>query len=106
MKRIQMSEKERNSRSKLKPHIGWGEFVRGSLTVRQHTCGTEGCKCYRGEKHKSMYLSRSKNGNLEQLYIPKEKEEQVKKWVTRYRDILQLLEKISDSYWERLKKKG
>jgi len=105
MKRMQMTLKERQSRSKLKPHISWSEFVRGTLTVRYHTCGTAGCKCYKGEKHKSMYISRSKNGKTQQIYIPKEKEAQVKQWVKGYREILKLLENISDSYWDRLKKK-
>lgn len=106
MKRTQMTSKERGSRSRLKPQISWGEFVRGTLTVRQHTCGTAGCKCYKGDKHKSMYISRSKNGKMQQLYIPKEKETQVKQWVIRYREVLKLLENISDSYWDRLKNRS
>lgn len=106
MKRIQMTSKERESRSKLKPYINWGEFVRGTLTLRYHTCGTTGCKCYRGDKHKSMYISRSKNGKPQQIYIPKEKEAEVKEWVNRYKEIVELLEIISDSYWFRLKKKA
>ena len=103
MKRTQMTSKERESRSRLKPCIGWGEFTRGTLTIREHTCGNAGCKCYKGDKHKSMYITRSKDGRIQQLYIPKEKQVQVKQWVKRYREVLELLEKISDSYWDRLK---
>jgi hypothetical protein len=50
-------------------------------------------------------LTRSTKGQVEQLYIPKEKEEMVKHWIRSYRDIQELLEIISSTYWDRLKKK-
>lgn len=103
MKRTQMASKERESRSKLKPYIDWGEFIRGTLTIREHTCGNAGCKCNRGKKHKSAYITRSKDGRMQQLYIPREKQAEVKQWAKRYREVMKLLENISDSYWYRLK---
>jgi len=42
---------------------------------------------------------------MEQLYIPAEKEEMVREWVKNYRTVKGLLEEISSSYWERLRKK-
>jgi hypothetical protein len=45
-------------------------------------------------------------GKTEQLYIPKEKEELVRRWVKNYREVQELLEKISAIYWDRLKQKG
>jgi len=73
--------------------------------VRQRVCGKPNCKCRRGEKHVCLVLTRSKDGKIEQLYIPKEKEELVRSWVRNYRDVQQLLEKISCLYWDRLKGK-
>jgi len=43
---------------------------------------------------------------VEQLYIPPEKEEMVREWVKNYRTVKELVEEISSSYWERLRKKG
>ena len=105
MYRSQMTNEERESRSRLKPYISYREFVRGTLSVRERVCGKPNCRCRRGEKHISLFLTRSKEGKIEQLYIPKEKEELVRSWVKNYRDIQELLEKISSLYWERLKRK-
>ena len=105
MYRSQMSKKVPNNRSQLKPYISYKEFVRGTLSVRERVCGKPNCKCQRGEKHVSLFLTRGKDGKIEQLYIPTEKEELVRNWVENYHDIQDLLEKISSLYWERLKRK-
>jgi hypothetical protein len=100
-----MKKTERESRSQLKPLINYKEFIRGTLSVRERVCGKPNCKCQRGEKHVSLFLTRSKDGKFEQLYIPKEKEELVRQWVKNYRDAQDLMEKISSIYWDKLKKK-
>lgn len=106
MRRRQMTEQERRSRSRLKLFISYSGFLRGTLTMREHTCGKPNCKCTRGQKHRSLYLTRSKNGKVEQLYVPKEKETAVKQLVKQYRIVQDLLEKISLVYWNRVKKGG
>ena len=105
MYRSQMTKKERESRSRLKPYISHKEFLRGTLSIRKRVCGKPNCKCQRGEKHVSLFLTRSKDGKIEQLYIPKDKEELVRQWVKNYHDIQELQEKISSIYWDKLKKK-
>ncbi len=105
MRRAGMTKTERESRSKLKPIVSWQEFLRATPTLREIVCGKPTCKCQRGEKHVALVLTRRTKGKTEQLYIPKDKEKMVKEWVQRYRDIQGLLEKISSTYWERLKKR-
>jgi len=105
MNRSQMTKRERESRSRLKPYIGSQGFVRGTLSVRERVCGKANCKCTRGEKHVSLFLTRSKDGTVEQLYIPREKEELARRWVENYRVIQGLLERISSVYWDRLKRR-
>jgi hypothetical protein len=100
-----MNNQERDSRSRIKPYISHKELLRGTLSIRERVCGKPNCKCQRGEKHVSLFLSKSTNGKVEQLYIPKEKEGLVRQWVKNYRDVQELLEKISSIYWEKLKKK-
>lgn len=101
----QMTRRERESRSQLKPYISGKAFIRGTLTVRERVCGKPRCRCLRGNKHIALFLTRGKGGKVEQLYIPPEKEEMVRDWVKNYRTVKELVEEISSSYWERLRKK-
>ena len=105
MHRAGMSKAERESRSKLKPLICDRELLRATASLRDVVCGKPNCKCLKGEEHLALVLTRSTKGQVEQLYIPKEKEEMVKHWIRSYRDIQELLEIISSTYWDRLKKK-
>jgi hypothetical protein len=105
MRRAGMTKAERESRSRLKPYISWKEFLRATPTLRERVCGKPNCKCQRGRKHVSLILSRSTAGRTEQLYIPREQEETVRQWIGHWREMQELLEKISSSYWERLKKR-
>lgn len=105
MHRSKMTKIERESRSRMKPYIAWKEFMRATPTIRRQTCGKPNCRCQRGEKHLCLVLTRSLSGKIEQLYVPKGKEKMVKEWIKNWRDIQDLLEKISSTYWERLKRK-
>ena len=100
-----MTATERASRSKLKPIISWQEFLRATPNLRYQVCGKPGCKCARGEKHPTLVLTRMSDGKVEQLYIPRDQEATVRLWIERYREIQALLEKISSTYWDRLKRK-
>jgi hypothetical protein len=106
MYKAQMTKQERESRSRLKPYISHRELLKGSLTVRRQKCGKPNCKCASSDyRHICLYLTRRKDGKIEQLFIPKEKEELVRQWVNNYQDVQKLLEKISSIYWERVKRK-
>lgn len=100
-----MTKTERESRSKLKPLISWKEFLRATPTVRSLTCGKPNCKCQQGHKHSAFVLTRITDGKAEQLHIPKDQEELAREWVDRYHEIVGLLENISSSCWDRLKRK-
>lgn len=106
MYKAQMTKQERESRSRLKPYISHRELLRGSLTVRKQKCGKPNCKCANSDyRHICLYLTRRKDGKIEQLFVPKEKEELVCQWVNNYQDVKKLLEKISSIYWDRVKRK-
>ena len=81
------------------------DIIKGSLVNLKHTCGKKGCKCYRGEKHISLYISRSRKGKTVMLYIPKSKEKYVKECVKRYKDILKKLDQFSANAIEKIKMK-
>ncbi len=106
MYKSQMSKEERETRSKLKPYISYRELLKGTLTVRKQKCGKPNCKCARTNyRHICLYLTRRREGKIEQLFIPKEKEALVREWVSNYRHVQELLEKISSIYWDRVKRK-
>jgi len=106
MHRSKMSRKERAIRSRLKQLVGSGEFVRGTLSVRERVCGKTNCRCAKGgDKHVSVCLVRSKDGHIEQLHIPKGWEERARQWVAQYREQRNLMEKLSDIYWEKLRQR-
>jgi len=58
-----------------------------------------------GEKHASLYLVVRREGELRQLCIPREFEPQVRQWVRNYQEIKELLEQISELYWDKTRKR-
>lgn len=105
MHRSKMSKEERGKRSRLTQMVHSREFVRGTLTMREKTCGRSNCQCTEGQKHLALYLVHSEDGKVEQLYVPKKWQERVQQWVKQYKDIRGLLEDISDTYWQKLRKR-
>ena len=62
-----------------------GPLIRGSFGARSRVCGTPGCRCTRGEKHTSKYLTATDQGKVRQVHVPASDEEQVAAGVARYR---------------------
>jgi hypothetical protein len=57
-----------------------------------------------GEKHVSLFIVRSKVGKPEQLYVPRRWEGCVRQWVKQYQQARELLEKVAEVYWRKVKK--
>jgi len=62
-----------------------GPLIRGSFGTRARVCGNPGCKCARGELHKSKFLSASDGGRVRQVHVPVGDEVHVAEGVERYR---------------------
>ena len=105
MKRSQTSAEERSWRSRLTRLLADRALVRGTLTVRHRVCGKPNCRCTRGEKHASLYLVSHQDGQSRQVCIPREQEAQAREWVANYRRARELLERISENYLKRLRKR-
>lgn len=80
-------------------------LIRGSLVTMVRVCGGKNCRCLRGYKHRSLYLSQSRNGKLHMLYIPREAEEAAKEGVLNYRKVKKLLNRLSQIHIAHLKRK-
>lgn len=101
--RAKMSAQERDFRSKLAQCIHEQGLLRGSLLVRRRVCGKPRCRCTRGQLHESLYLVISQNGRARQLFVPKDWEDRVRQWVQEYHDAQDLLEEISQLYWNKVR---
>jgi hypothetical protein len=104
--RSRMSERERNARGRLAQLIHDGGLIRGSLVVRERTCGKANCRCAKGQKHASLYLVVSEGGKYRQVFVPKELERVVRLWVENHQKARDLFEEISRMHHERVRKRG
>jgi len=101
-----MSKAERDLRSRLTKLLHSAGFIRGTLAVRERTCGKPGCRCVtKGEKHPALYLVLSEKGKYRQVFVPKAFEDVVRQWVESYADARALLEEISKLHHEKLRKR-
>lgn len=80
-------------------------LIRGSLVMMARVCGGKNCRCLKGYKHRSLYLSQSRNGKLRMLYIPRAAEEAAKEGVLNYRKVKKILNRLSQIHMARLKRK-
>ena len=71
------------------------EVIRGTLVIMARRCGKINCRCQRGHKHKSLYLSQSHQGKTCMTYVPRQAEKKVKEAVERYQTIKSELNELS-----------
>ena len=76
------------------PHME--ESIRGSLVIMNRFCGKPNCRCRKGQKHKSIYLSQSQRGKTRMIYIPQAAVEKTKEYIKNYLRAKGILNIISD----------
>lgn len=55
--------------------------------------------------YETMYLIHNKKGKRKTIYVPRDREEEVKGWVKNFRQIEKLLDEISDLYIKKIIKR-
>ena len=100
--RSHLSERERESRSRLTPLVHEQDFVMGGLVEMKNTCGKRNCKCTRGQKHHSLYLSFRYRGKRRMVCIPKSCHAQIRKAVKNYQSVRRLTEVVTEECFERI----
>ncbi len=103
MSRTQMSTQERQFRSRLAQLVHERPLIRATLNPRSVTCGKAGCRCAKGERHQALYLVCTVKGKRRQMFVPPSLEEEVRAWVRNYQTVQELLEKLSEDAWQKLK---
>ena len=99
--RSHLSSAERAARSQLAKLLRDRPLLCGSLVRMARTCGSPGCKCARGDKHVSLYLSTRVGGRRRMIYVPADWEERVTEWVRTYRRTKELTAQLSEACLER-----
>lgn len=100
-----MTESERKLRSRIAKLVSQEGLVRGTLQVRDRTCGKPNCRCAKGDRHKALYLVVSKDGKQQQLYIPKAYEERVRQWVASYKHLRESVKELTEIYLEQIRRR-
>jgi len=72
------------------------KVIKGSLVELKRTCGKPNCRCQKGEKHISLYLSQSKKGKTKMTYIPRKSEKKVREYVKRHKKYIEVLDELSE----------
>ncbi len=103
--KARMGSEERELRSRLAQLLSRAALVRGSLSVREKSCGKPSCRCARGEKHRAVYLVASDEGKLRQLFVPRSLEADARECVEAYQRIRELLEELSKLHWDKLQRR-
>lgn len=100
--RNRFTPRERAARSRLSQLLHDHDFICGSVVAMARRCGKKGCRCQRGEKHVSLYLSIQIDGKRRMVYIPADMETEVRRKVEAWRESAQLTQLVSDACLQRV----
>lgn len=73
-----------------------GPLLHASLGTRGRVCGNPGCRCARGERHESKFLSASIDGRVRQVHVPAGDEVEVSRWVERYQRFREVRAQVAE----------
>jgi len=87
-------DKARQHKKRRLPAID--DVIRGSAVVMERVCGSSSCRCLKGQKHRSLYISQYHKGSPRMVYIPKANEKKVLRLVDNYRILKAAIYKASE----------
>jgi hypothetical protein len=99
--RTQWPPKERDTRSQLTCLLHQRSVLAGSLVTMARSCGKPKCRCRRGHKHVSLYLSIRLGQARRMIYVPRKLEPMVRDAVQAYRQARQLTREVSQACLQR-----
>lgn len=102
--RMGFTPEERRLRSELHRLLENADaFIHGSLIEMERCCGNPNCRCVvKGKKHRSLYLSQSQKGTPRMKCLPRESQDQVRRWVENFQKARAHLEALSQLSWQKL----
>ena len=99
--RTHWTPKERDCRSRLTRLLHQRMVLAGSLVTMARTCGKPKCRCRRGHKHVSLYLSIRLGKARKLIYVPTKLEPMVREAVEAHRQARQLSDEVSQACLQR-----
>lgn len=72
------------------------DIIRGSAVVMKRVCGKASCRCLKGDRHRSLYISQYYKGSQRMVYIPKANEKKVLGLIWNYHIIKSAMHKASE----------
>lgn len=78
------------------------DIIRGSAVVMERVCGKKNCRCLKGYKHRSIYISQYHKGGPRMIYIPKKNEKSALRLVKNYKILKIAIGKASELNMSRL----
>ena len=72
------------------------DVIRGSAVVMKRVCGKKNCRCLKGHKHWSLYISQYHKGGPRMSYIPRKNEKGVLRLVKNYQILKSAMSKASE----------
>lgn len=88
--------------SLIEPFFSDKPVIKGSVYELKRKCGKAGCKCNRGELHRTMVISSSEKGKIKLRVIPKGFIVEVKRKANRYRKLRRRRKKLIDTHMRML----
>ena len=71
------------------------DVICGSAVIMERVCGSSSCRCLKGHKHRSLYVSQYHKGGPRMIYIPKTNEKKVLGFIRNYQIIKSAMRKSS-----------
>lgn len=71
-------------------------LIHGSLVRTRKKCGRKQCACERGDLHPHIFLYKSVRGKKSTIYLSKREAKKIKANLQAYREVMDILESISD----------
>jgi hypothetical protein len=100
--RSQLPTEDRAARSQLLKLLGAANpLARASLVSMARACGKKNCKCAKGQKHVSLYLSTRVGKSRKMIYVPTELERHARVLVENFRAVEELIEEMSQASLKR-----
>ena len=99
-----MSVEERRLRSRIATLVSSQPILHGTILERKRKCCRPTCRCATDpeRRHPAMYVFLSNGtGKKRQLYVRRERQEQVRQWVANDHELRRLTRELSDLYWKK-----
>jgi hypothetical protein len=105
--RTALPSKERWALSELHKILNEPGLLRAGFVHMRRSCGRDYCACIKSKKHwhASWYVSQRHKGKPRMAHISPATKKDVQAWIDRYHRVKQMLDVVSDQYWDSLKKK-